>query len=346
MIRLNKLLLFLLIVVNTAFPSNLYKDTLVTAFWNVENLFDEVDDPTRDDAEYLPQGEKQWTKERVDKKIEDLATIIKLMNGGKGPDILGVCEVEQGELLEIIGERHLRENNYKVAFIKAPDQRGISNGLLYDSTLFRELNVSGDTVNLPDGYATRLILKVELLYKETDTVAVFVNHWPSRRGGEKESEINRIAAANVLRERVEELFNINSNYKILIMGDFNDEPGNSSLLEHLKANPVYCDSIILGEEMKTAGELFNLSYQAYAEGEGSYKYRDDWNMLDQIIISGELLTGDRMSYHCNSFIVFKPEIMVTQEGQYKGSPHPTYGGKRYLGGYSDHFPVISRFIIK
>jgi hypothetical protein len=97
--------------------------------------------------------------------------------------------------------------------------------------------------------------------------------------------------------------------------------------------------------MEAAGELFNLSYQSFESGDGSYKYRDTWNMLDQIIVSGSIITGNDFRYLCNSFEVYKPEVIVTKSGKYEGTPFPTFGGRKYLGGYSDHFPVISKFKI-
>ncbi|MDZ7624047.1 MAG: hypothetical protein U5J96_06315 [Ignavibacteriaceae bacterium] len=133
---------------------------------------------------------------------------------------------------------------------------------------------------------------------------------------------------------------------IFIIGDFNDEPVDVSVLETLKAFPIKCDSINLDYEIESGEELFNLSYEVYEKGEGSYKYRDTWNMLDQIIVSGEIIVGNNFNYICNSFEVFRPEMIVTRSGQYEGTPFPTYGGRRYLGGYSDHFPVTAKFKIK
>jgi len=118
------------------------------------------------------------------------------------------------------------------------------------------------------------------------------------------------------------------------------------MLETLNANPFKCDSIKAKSLFKTQGELFNTSYQAYENGLGTYKYRDDWNMLDQIIISGDLITNPDFYYICNSFNIYKPLFIVTQSGKYKGTASPTYGGRKYLGGFSDHFPVTAKFVIK
>ncbi len=319
------------------------EDTLYVAFWNLENLFDTVDDSLKNDEEFLPAGGKEWTNERLDKKYYNLARVIRLMGNGNGPDILGVCEIEHKYLLDSLTSKFLSDLNYSSAGLEAPDERGIENGLIYNADKFSLLSVTGDTVVLSDGYPTRLILGCTLVSKNNDTLNIFVNHWPSRRGGEQESEINRIEAAKILRKNVDELLSINSESKIIIMGDFNDEPGNISISEVLNAQPVCHDTI--EQKIKDTG-LYNLSYTLYKNGEGSYKYRESWNMLDQIIISGNFFNIEKLSYSCNTFEVFKPSIMVTRTGKFAGTPFPTYGGSRYLGGYSDHFPVQVKFVVK
>ncbi len=320
-------------------------DTLFVASWNLENLFDTVNDTLKRDEEFLPGTVKNWNDQRLDKKLYNLARVIRSMNNGCGPDILGVVETEHQSLLDRLNDKYLQDMDYSSAYLESPDNRGIDNGLFYRKNKFRVLSVTGDTIHLPDGYPTRLILKVDLLTGADDTLYVFINHWPSRRGGEKESEINRITAAEVLKKNTDDILSRNPASLILIMGDFNDEPTNNSIFKTLKAQPVLCDSTAEGNIDTNSDGLYNLSYAEYNEGIGSYKYRNDWNMLDQLIVSKELLTGERIRYICNSFEVYKPEFMVTESGKYKGTPFPTYGGNKYLGGYSDHFPVISKFIM-
>jgi hypothetical protein len=184
---------------------------------------------------------------------------------------------------------------------------------------------------------------VNLLTDSDEQITVFVNHWPSRSGGQIESESKRIAAAKTLRNAVDRIFSINNKANIFIIGDFNDDPVNESVIRELNAHPIKCDSLPNDFEMNSDAELFNLSYQAFEDGVGSFKYRDTWNMLDQVIVSGSIIVGDDIRYICNSFEVYKPQFIVTQSGQYQGAPFPTYGGKKYLGGYSDHFPVIAKF---
>jgi hypothetical protein len=318
-------------------------DTLYLAFWNFENLFDTIDDPSINDEAFLPDGEMEWTEDRLDKKIYNLARIIRIMNDGRGPDLLGVCEIENQAVLEKMVNTYLSDLDYKIAYIESPDNRGIDNGLFFKSNKFTLLNVQADTVKLSDGWPTRLIFGVNLLTNENKKITVFVNHWPSRSGGQTESEPKRIAAACTLRSAVDRIFQRDSNANIFIIGDFNDDPVNVSVMETLKAHPIICDSLTSEYEFSSGSELYNLSYESYEKGEGSFKYKDDWNMLDQIIVSGSIIVGDDLNYICNSFEVFKPELIITRSGQYEGTPFPTYGGRRYLGGYSDHFPVVSKF---
>jgi endonuclease/exonuclease/phosphatase family metal-dependent hydrolase len=320
-------------------------DTLYLAFWNQENLFDTIDDPRIDDEAFLPDGEMEWTEDRLDKKMYNLSRIIRIMNDGRGPDLLGVCEVENQAVLEKMVNTYLSDLDYKIAYIESPDNRGIDNGLIFKSDKFTLLNVQADTVHLSDGWPTRLIFGANLITNENKKITVFVNHWPSRSGGQKESEPKRIAAAQTLRDAVDRIFQADSSSNIFIIGDFNDDPVNVSVLETLKAHPIKCDSLTSGYEFSSGSELFNLSYEKYENGEGSFKYKETWNMLDQIIVSGSLIIGNDINYVCNSFEVFKPDLIITRSGQYQGTPFPTYGGRKYLGGYSDHFPVIAKFRI-
>lgn len=321
-------------------------DTLYVAFWNLQNLFDTIDDPQKNDEEFLPESDLEWTQERLDKKMYNQARVIRSMNNGKGPDILGVCEVENQMVLDSMVNKFLSDLDYKIAYLESPDNRSIDNGLLYRKSKFELLNIQADTVHLSDNWQTRLIFGVNLLTENNEKLTVFVNHWPSRSGGQLESEPNRIEAASTLRKHVERIFEKDKKAKIIIIGDFNDEPANTSLLETLKANPVKCDSLNADFKKGSTGQLYNLAYTSFEVGLGSYKYKDDWNMLDQIIVSGSLLTNKNFSYLCKSFEVYKPYFIVTHSGKYEGTPFPTYGGKRYLGGYSDHFPVRARFVMR
>jgi endonuclease/exonuclease/phosphatase family metal-dependent hydrolase len=340
---MNKLIFFFIFAIDFTFITAQTKteDTIFTAFWNLENLFDTTDDPGKDDEEFTPGGEKEWNDEKLEKKLYKLARGIRSMNMGRGPDILGVCEVEHQSLLERLIRNFFKDKNFKSAYAESPDERGIDNGLIYNSDKFSLLSVLSDTIKL-EGDSTRLILNVNLKSTTGDTLIIFVNHWPSRRTGEEESEGKRIRAAEVLKKKINFYSNKNSNAKIILLGDFNDEPDNYSVSRVLGAAPIDCGSTY----NISKSDLYNISYTKFKKGEGSFKFRDDWNMLDQIIVSGSLLTESGGNFLCSSFQVYKPHFLQTYSGKYKGTPFPAYGGSRYLGGYSDHYPVTAKIILE
>lgn len=319
-------------------------DYIFVAFWNLENLFDTTNDENKNDTDFLSDGSYEWTQERLETKMYNLSRVIRSMNDNYAPDILGVCELEHIYLLDSMANQFLSDFNYASVGFDSPDARGIDNALMYKKDKFTLLSMKADTVNLTAGYNTRLVLYVSLLSTSKDTLHIFINHFPSRRGGVEKSEPSRIEAAATLRNSVDHLLQNNSDAQIIILGDLNDEPTNESILNTLNAAPFKCDSISdLDLHSDSTSDLFNTSYELYEEGFGTYKFRDDWNMLDQIIISRELLTGKSLIYECGSFEIYKPYYTVTQSGKYKGTPFPTYGGRRYLGGYSDHFAVTAKF---
>ncbi len=337
--------LFLLFINSICSAQNKSLDTLFVASWNLENLFDTVDDPNKVDEEFLPGSKKDWNNDRLEKKLSNLARVIHSMNNNKGPDILGVCEVEHEILLKKMISEYLPEINYQTAYKESPDERGIDNGLIFNADKFRLISVSADTVHLNNNEKTRLILNVNLLLKTSkDTIRLFINHWPSRYGGAEETEIKRNEAASTLKKTVDNYLRQNGNSKIFIMGDFNDEPSNESILKTLNAQSFKCYNPTSPQNNPNNDILLNLAYEEFKKGEGTYKYRDDWNMLDQMIISENLING-RIKYICDSFNIYKPYFMVTQSGKYKGTAYPTYGGNNYLGGFSDHFPITAKFLI-
>lgn len=310
-------------------------DSFYVANWNVENLFDVEDDPLKNDSEFLPESDKQWTEDRLEKKLNNLTRVINYMNNGCGPDILGVEEIENINVLKFLAYK-IKDHDYIIAHRESPDERGIDAALIYDRSKFDIVKIDTLRVNLPTNYNTRFILQVTLKHKASgENVNFFVNHWPSRRGGEEKSEKNRFAAAEVLKARVD-LLKKNGSNNIIIMGDFNDEPGNLSLTNVLSAVKFDC-----GDNQKNF--LLNASYKKFERGEGSYNYKSDWNMLDQIIISSELQDGKEIEYVCDSFEVIEPPFAIAKEGSRKGAMTPTYSGDKYIGGYSDHFPVGAKF---
>ncbi len=332
-----KLKLFNLFII-LFFATNCFtqEKQLTIANWNLENLFDVIDDPETDDQEFLPTGKMEWNQDRLTHKFKNLSKVISAMKDSSGPDILGVEEVEHKTMLDSLVKTYLEKGKYKVAYAESPDNRGIDCGLIYNSKIMEVLEVSSLYIKLPDNYPTRTILCVTLSLYNNDTIVVYVNHWPSRRGGLTESEDNRIAAANILKKSISDKLKLCPGRKIVAVGDFNDEPENKSLTEVVYAKADSCSS----ETSYADSQLINLAYRKSMKDEGSYLYQQTWNMLDQIIVSGELYK----KYNCNSFEVFKPEFLLTKSGKFKGAAFPTFGGgNKYLGGYSDHLPVMANF---
>lgn len=334
-------LLTILIIAKTIYSQTAIEKIYI-ANWNAENLFDTIDDPSTKDEEWLPESEKKWTDERLEKKIKNLSKVIRYMNDMDAPDIIGFEEVEHQHLLDSLITKHFCDKKYKSVYEESPDNRGIDNGLIYDSEKFALIKKEAYEVTLPDNYPTRLILYAGLQLFDLDTIHVFVNHWPSRRGGDVKSEKNRIAAASTLLTNIKRLQQEYKNPKIVVVGDFNDEPNNTSINSVLNAKSYDCQ---VDQKNISANQLYNLSSEIFNLGSGTYMYKSEWNMLDQIIVSGSLLIGDRVTYICDSFEIVKPEILITKTGPYEGASIPTFGGRFYLGGFSDHFPVGASFII-
>ncbi|MBK8946510.1 MAG: hypothetical protein IPM32_14740 [Ignavibacteriae bacterium] len=311
------------------------------ANWNVENLFDTVDDPQKDDEWFLPESEINWDEEKLNTKLNNLAKVIKFMNDGNGPDILGFEEVENKFVVELLVDKYLDNSKYKITHSESPDGRGIDNALIYNSEKFDLQYSESIKIKFDEKKSSRDILFTTFKLKMTnELIHVFVNHWPSRREGLKETEKFRIDAAESLIETIEKLKNNDENCSIIIIGDFNDLPSNHSIAKVLGAVKLNC------KKYDSENFLYNLSYNLFQKGEGSYKYKDHWNMLDQIIISKGFFDSKNSEYDCDSFEIIKPEFMIEKEGKYKGNPFPTYGGKKYLGGFSDHFPIGANFMIK
>ena len=241
---------------------------------------------------------------------------------------------------------HFSVRNYRIAYAESPDTRGIDNGFIYDADKFKFISSKAYEIKKLSSEPTRLILHIVLKITNGEEVNFIVNHWPSRRDGATESEYKRIETAQVLRREVDRIFDKNRNAKIIIMGDFNDEPVDESILKVLGADPFKCDPLNNENVEIPEKELYNLSYNLFEKGLGTLSFRGDWNLFDQIIVSSNLVTQKGLSYLCDSFSIYDNDLVVTRSGKYKGTPFPTYGGNHYLGGYSDHFAVIAKFIIR
>ncbi len=313
--------------------------TLRISFYNVENLFDLKNDPIKKDDDFTPTGKQQWTKERYQTKLKRISQVLDSLGT---PTFLGLAEVENLSVVKDLAKTGgLRNIKYGFVHQESPDVRGIDVAFMYDKKQFKLLSYSFIRIDFPEeveaNYTSRDILHAMGKLPTGDTLHFFVNHWPSRRGGLAKSEPKRMWVAQHLRLAVDDIFRENPDANVIIMGDFNDEPDNKSILQMLNAHPR--------NESPEDGQLYNCFSEFDQQNMGSYRYRADWNALDQIIVSGSLLNGHSTFLAANP-IIFKRDWMMYNNNKYGPSPNRTYGGPRYFGGYSDHLPVSLELIRK
>jgi predicted extracellular nuclease len=309
---------------------------LFIGFYNQENLFDTIDDPHKNDNEFLPTTKNNWNTEKYTSKINHMAKVIAGMNDNKGADVLGMCEVENAAVLtDITRDKQLAKMKYAFVHIEGPDERSIDNALLYQSKKFNLVSAVAYPVVFKENLKskTRDILLVKLTDKKSKaSFVVLVNHFPSRLGGQKESAPKRANAAAILRSIYDSISQVDPTLPVVMMGDFNDEPTDSSITGVLQARGTVA-------ELKN-NDLFNTTYALKEQKLGSHFYRGEWTALDQIIVSNNMVncTG-KVCYKPQSVNYFKQEWMLETEGKYKGAPLRTFAGQRYLNGYSDHLPI-------
>ncbi len=325
------LLFFIVIILLSACDKPQKKFTV--AFYNVENLFDTINTPKKHDDEFTPTGWLQYTSKRYQKKLKNISKVIAAIDSVYLPTLVGLCEIEnRGVLIDLVNQPALKQGDYDIVHIESPDRRGIDCALLYQKQHFKFLEKTAIGINFPNDpeHKTRDILYVKGILK-TDTMHIFINHWPSRIGGQERSEPSRVFVAQQLRKAVTAIQNKNSRANVIIMGDFNDEPINIAVTQTLQSGNKKTDD---------TKYLYNLTYDLKLQNKGSYNYKGRWNMLDNIIVSNELIL-DKKSLHTyhNSCSVFQPKWICFRKRNNKYVPNRTYAGREYYGGYSDHFPV-------
>jgi predicted extracellular nuclease len=307
---------------------------LSVAFYNVENLFDTIDDPHTNDNEFLPTSKKAWNTEKLRLKMQKLDSVIHFMTPTGAPDILGVCEVENKQVC-IDWQNQGLLKNYTLVHRESPDHRGIDVALFYNPQKLELMQATWFEL-IQDNQAkssTREILYAKLL-ASNDTLHVFVNHWPSRMGGEMKSRPKRLKAASLIKSKVDSIQTVLPNAKIIITGDFNDYPTDISI-----ANVLQADSLINGKS-----SLFNMSYKTHKTEVGSYNYRGYWGCLDQMIVSKSLVGAKKgYSTNANSYTIVREDFMLNYNKKGKATPKRTYQGQKYIGGFSDHLPVVVTF---
>lgn len=312
-------------------------------FYNVENLYDTINNPKTLDDEFTPEGHLRWNSYRYTKKLEDISKVISSLGGKYPPAIVALCEIENKQVLEDLTSRSsLTRHRYKYEMTNSKDTRGSNIALLYQRDQFKILSKNTYTpiIDHQEGRTTRDILHVTGMVVSGDTLDFFICHFPSRNEGIKKSEPYRIKTAELLKSKIDRLYKIRRKANIIVMGDFNDTPDNNSIKGILKATKPTNNS--------EANTLYNLSSTSQQEEIRSYKYRGKWHAFDQLITNGRLLKKTNTTYIINQVAqVFNPPFLLEEDEKYGGTkPFRTYSGWSYLGGTSDHLPIYIDLYIK
>lgn len=308
----------------------------LAGFYNLENLFDTIDDSLKRDEEFLPDGKNRWDSEKYLHKLDQMSLVISKIGKDFTPDgiaVLGLSEIENRTVIEdLISTPLLKDFGYEIVHYDSPDRRGVDVGLIYQKKYFEVTNSTSNRLWIEgrDDFYTRdqLVVSGKLL---GDEIHFIVNHWPSRYGGEKRSRPLRNAAAELSRHLVDSLLTIDPYAKIIVMGDLNDNPNNESVKEIMKAK---------GDSSKlNPGDFYNPMYSMYKKGIGSNAWRDTWSLFDQTLLSQGLLGKDFSTLTFYKALIFNKGFLLQKDGRYKGYPYRSFASGNWMGGYSDHFPV-------
>jgi len=338
--RITSIFQLLLLVCLNSTAQNHEKRNFKVMCYNVENYFDCVDDSLTNDSEYLPMGMRGWNNTKYQKKQNNIGKVITSIGGWDAPALVGLCEIESEKgLYDLTHYSGLKNLRYKYLHHESPDARGIDVALLYQPRMFKPIHNEAINIIFPHAPAskTRDILFASGVIPTGDTLHIFVCHFPSRLGGELESEDRRMYVASVVRLKVDSIFAINQNSNIIIMGDFNDYPNNKSMAEVLKAEPI--------TDVISTKSLYNLMYKLHASGKGSNKHQGEWGALDQMIVSGSLLKTNHSIFTIQSDVhFFDADFLLENDKTFLGKqPFRTYVGMKYQEGFSDHLPIYTDF---
>lgn len=291
--------------------------------------------------EFTPSSGKNYNTKIYKQKLANEAKVISEMGAQytkTAPAIVGLIEVENRQVIEdLIQQPALAKYNYGIVHYNSYDYRGIDVALIYQKKRFTVTNSEKKELKVYNEEGrreyTRDILVVSGLL-DNEKVTIFMNHWPSRRGGEAASLPKRNAAAQLLKKQMDSVRTADPTVKLFAMGDFNDDPVSSSLKNHLKAqaNP---------KDLSDTNPYLNLMYPLYKKGVASLAYQDAPNLFDQIIVSQNLTSKEvTKEYSIYKTEVFAPPYLVNKEGNYRGYPFRSWNGDQFTGGYSDHFPAF------
>jgi predicted extracellular nuclease len=310
------------------------KNLFTVGFYNVENLFDTVNDSKTWDDDFTPEGKKAWSYERYQKKLQKISAVLSQLGTEKSahaPALIGLVEIENEHVLQdLIRHPNLNEHPYNFVHYDSPDERGIDTALIYNKQYFELLASKSYPlyVENKNGFRdyTRDILLVEGKLKG-EIISIIVTHWPSRKLGGQNTDQKRIEAAIRVQEVIASVLEKDATAKIIILGDFNDNPIDESIQDYLVTDYFH----------NPMESLFD------PKSSGTTCHNKQWNLFDQIIISKSLLKGKKNTLHFKQAKIFNKDWLKVHRGKLKGSPFRTYIHKWYQGGYSDHFPVYAYF---
>lgn len=317
------------------------------AFYNLENLFDTINNNGKYDLEFSPNGSRQWDGRKYWSKINKLATAISKFttkNTPFGPAIIGISEIENESVVaDLVKAEPLKKWKLEYVHHDSPDRRGVDVGLLYNPKFFKVESVSNTTLTIPDNPNFRTRDQMCVVGKLMgQPLAIIVNHYPSRLGGQEQSSYLREAAAALSKHIADSLWEINPDMGVVIMGDMNDDPQDKSMAKVLGA--------ARDRENVTPHGFFNPFWSILDKGIGTLAYKGRWNLFDQIVISGNIANGPADKFHFLRALVHNFDFLRDTEGARKGYPLRTYSAGVWLDGYSDHFPteilLVKEFLIQ
>lgn len=319
-------LLYLIILNENTKQDNLY----TIAFYNLENLFDIYDDPDTMDDDFTPEGKKKWNVKRYNRKLKKLSSVISQIGTNfsfTAPVIVGLAEVENLQVVtDLVNRKELQAYNYGIAHFDSPDERGIDVALIYQKEHFEFIDSEAITLYLYQENGDRDYTRDVLLVKGNlngELIYFIVNHWPSRRKGTNETEHRRIKAATLNNVIISQIKSQTENPKIIILGDFNDNPTSKSIKHYLVTD-----------------DFHNPFESIYDKGRGTSIHDNNWYLFDQIIFSRNLFDSKPNSHIFKYAEIFDEHFLKQWKGKRKGNPFRTYIGKWHQGGFSDHFPVF------
>ncbi|MFC5194020.1 endonuclease [Bizionia hallyeonensis] len=303
--------------------------TFTIAFYNTENLFDIYNDRSKHDRDYLPNSERRWTKKRYQNKLNKIGLAISkigLAETGNLPSIIGLAEVENGKVIrDLLDTTHLKNSPYDYVHFNSKDERGMDVAFIYNTTKFTVTHSEIYAIQFerPEGgddFTRDILLVTGMLQGET--ISVLVNHWSSRREGTQLSEVKRLQASEKVSEIIKDIQTKQADAKIIIMGDFNDDPHCKSITQLIENN-----------------NLFNPMNTLRSYNRGSLVHHRKWHLFDQIMFTMPFFESRANHLEFESANIFDADFLKEYKGRYKGTPFRTYAGEKHKGGYSDHFPV-------